>query len=664
MTASVDARLLAELEASFARHAGAYGRIDAAALQRALGLRSEYLAGRVLARFDANGDGAVSREEFLRGVRALVLGTEDEKLAFAFALHDGDDDGYLGPQDVYRMVAMSLAECEVEGRASQPPDSLATAVMADADRDRDGRISLDEFSRAVRARPELLRRMTRAEALWITPSEDLLSRLEAPRAPAAALRRAARALRNHAASAVVLGVWGAANVALLLGALAPEDPRAAMDLAMRWGRATGLLIDLNAALILVPVMRRLLTRVRASWLGRALPVDEALGFHRVVGHWLAALSALHALAIAFAFRVGHPDRAMGALIHGTRRGATGVALLGVFAVMWVFSLRFVRRSRRFELFYFSHALYALWFVLAFAHAPSMLRWVAVGLVGFAIEQLLRVRRSGRAAEVVSAEALRSGVVRLDLRRPEGFTFAAGDYVFLRIPEVAAHEWHPFTLSSAPERPLLTVHVRALGNWTSALRERVERMESSGLRGGLTAHVDGPYGSPTAHLFRARHAVLIGAGIGVTPFASVLESLVARRAAGAPQALEKGYFFWLNRDQYAFEWFAELLAEVERRDTDGVLDIHLYMTGGREGATALGLELARAVQFEQGRRDLVTGLRSQTHMGPPDWDEALGAIARTHAPDTVEVFFCGPPGLGAKVRRACERLAMTFREEVF
>ena len=48
--------------------------IDAARLQRTLGLKSEYLAHRILAFFDTNKDGVVSREEFLSGVRALVFG--------------------------------------------------------------------------------------------------------------------------------------------------------------------------------------------------------------------------------------------------------------------------------------------------------------------------------------------------------------------------------------------------------------------------------------------------------------------------------------------------------------------------------------------------------------------------------------------------------------
>ena len=42
----VDVALLAALDRAFAKHAGADARIDAAELQRALGLEGEYLARR------------------------------------------------------------------------------------------------------------------------------------------------------------------------------------------------------------------------------------------------------------------------------------------------------------------------------------------------------------------------------------------------------------------------------------------------------------------------------------------------------------------------------------------------------------------------------------------------------------------------------------------
>jgi hypothetical protein len=161
-------------------------------------------------------------------------------------------------------------------------------------------------------------------------------------------------------------------------------------------------------------------------------------------------------------------------------------------------------------------------------------------------------------------------------------------------------------------------------------------------------------------------VLIGAGIGVTPFASILESIVLRAngRAGQRGTLEKAHFFWVNRDRYSFEWFGALLAVLERIDGAGVLDVNIWMTGGKAGATSVALELAREVTHAAGDRDVFTGLRSKTHVGRPEWGPILGAIAAQHAGQKVHVFFCGPPGLGKTIRREAARLGMPFRDEKF
>lgn len=44
---------------------------------------------------------------------------------------------------------------------------------------------------------------------------------------------------------------------------------------------------------------------------------------------------------------------------------------------------------------------------------------------------------------------------------------------------------------------------------------------------LRLYIDGPYGTPSYSIFDSSHAVLIGAGIGITPFASILQSLMQR-----------------------------------------------------------------------------------------------------------------------------------------
>lgn len=655
---TVDARLIATIERSFARVAGADGLIDVKELQAALGLRSEYLARRVLAAFDLNADGVIAKHEFMEGVRKLIAGTDQEKLLFAFRVHDHDGDGTLSREELYRMIAMSLSESDVSDRPTQSSHAVAHTLFAAADLNRDGRISFQEFEAVVRKYPAVLQSMTRSEAQWIAPNEDLLARLDGGPGPRSSL------FEDGWAPILVVFTWLAANIGVLAyGLLRARSGPPANEL-MRAGSALGMCIELNGALVLVPVMRRLLTWARSTFLGRALPIDHAIAFHRLVGHTLVFLGLAHSGAFVAAYLTGHSHASVQGFFTLTQRGLTGAVLVVTIAIMWVFALSIVRRSKRFELFYFTHLLYVVWFVIAIVHARSFLFWAGVPMLGFVVEHVLRVASRARKSVVVEAQALRSGVTRLELDPPRGFTWNPGDYAFLRIPAIASHEWHPFTISSAEESGALTFHVRSLGNWTSALRRRVEQNEANGEDEQMVAYVDGPYGTPSAHIFDSRFAVFIGAGIGVTPFASVLASFVLRANGDTPPRLSKAHFFWLNKDQYSFEWFAALLAELEEEDAKQLLDIHLCMTAGRADTTALGVELARQILHDSGKDDIVTGLRTHTHMGQPDWERMLFLIREQHKPERVDVYFCGPPGLAKKIHPICTRLGMPFREERF
>ena len=654
----VDAKLLTTVEQAFAHHAGGDGAIDLADLQRALGLRSEYLTRRVMLLFDTNGDGVISKDEFVAGVRSLIFGTDREKLNFAFRLHDDNGDGFLDRQELLRMIAMSLAENDIAERATQPPEQLVSALLARADRDKDGRITFDDLAAFVLARPELLRKLTRNEAIWIAPNEELLVLLDERRG------RGERPVTGRSSSVarwVILTLFFVANFALFgVSFLQAGRETPTPEILSRVGKALTAGITLDGALILVPMMRRLLTRIRGTWLGRLVPVDDAIDFHVVVGHVLFLSALAHGVAFGAAHTLGHAHGRFIGLLR-TAHGPTGIALLGVFLVMWVFSLRVIRRGKAFELFYFTHLLYVAWFVLAVVHAPSFVLWAGVPIVGFLIEQIFRAARRAPPAGVAALEALRSGVTHLEIERPKGFSFRPGDYCFLCVPVIAKHEWHPFTISSAPERDRLGFHVRSLGDWTSALRSKAEASRP----GDLVAYVDGPYGAPSGRIYDARFAVLIAAGIGVTPFASVLESLLYRANDPAKASkLEKAHFFWVNRDRYSFEWFGALLGEIERRDQQGLFDFHLCMTGGRTGMSAMGLEIAREIMNASGRSDIITGLRTHTHVGPPDWHGMLERIAKEHAGQRVEVFFCGPRALEAKLRKLSESPGMAFTAERF
>ena len=88
------------------------------------------------------------------------------------------------------------------------------------------------------------------------------------------------------------------------------------------------------------------------------------------------------------------------------------------------------------------------------------------------------------------------------------------------------------------------------------------------------YVDGPFGSASEDVFKFEVAILVGAGIGVTPFASILKSIWYRM--NYPQGktrLRKVYFFWICRDFGSFEWFRSLLLAIEAQDMDHAIEIH-------------------------------------------------------------------------------------------
>lgn len=108
-------------------------------------------------------------------------------------------------------------------------------------------------------------------------------------------------------------------------------------------------------------------------------------------------------------------------------------------------------------------------------------------------------------------------------------------------------------------------------------------------------LDGPYGSPSEDAFNYEIAVLVGAGIGVTPFASVLKHIwYSVMQPTKIITLRKVYFFWVCRDRDAFEWFQDLLIALEEQNLSDFLEIRSYLTGelGKEELDTVLME-ARA-----------------------------------------------------------------------
>ena len=92
---------------------------------------------------------------------------------------------------------------------------------------------------------------------------------------------------------------------------------------------------------------------------------------------------------------------------------------------------------------------------------------------------------------------------------------------------------------------------------------------------LRIAIDGPFGTASEDVFSHEVGLLVGAGIGVTPFASILKSIFYRKEGGDKSlCLEKVYFYWLCPSMHSFEWFRDLLINIERQLVGRWGDLHV------------------------------------------------------------------------------------------
>ena len=92
-------------------------------------------------------------------------------------------------------------------------------------------------------------------------------------------------------------------------------------------------------------------------------------------------------------------------------------------------------------------------------------------------------------------------------------------------------------------------------------------------------IEGPFGGGNQDWYKFEVAVMVGGGIGVTPYASILNDLVfgtsTNRYSGV--ACKKVYFLWICPSHRYFEWFIDVLRDVERKDVTNVLEMHIFIT---------------------------------------------------------------------------------------
>lgn len=375
----------------------------------------------------------------------------------------------------------------------------------------------------------------------------------------------------------------------------------------------------------------------------------------------------------------------------TIAGLTGVIITLALILIITSSMEVIRRSY-FEVFWYTHHLFIIFFAgLVFHGAGRIVRsqqttnpphnftfcknrsdewgkipecpipqfaggfpqtwmWVIGPMILYLCERVLRFIRYMQTVKYRKIVMRPSKVLELQLVK-SGFKMEVGQYVFLNCPAISQLEWHPFTMTSAPEEDFFSVHIRSAGDWTNKLIDIMQKLPEGAQ--GPKMGVDGPFGTASEDVFDYEVSMLVGAGIGVTPFASILKSIWYKFKDSDPKLrTRKIYFYWLCRETHAFEWFADLLQvlerEMEERGMADFLTYKLYLTGWDQSHVD-----HVKVRFDEDT-DVVTGLKQKTHYGRPAWDKEFEQVRKENPTGVVGTFLCGPVALGKVLEKKCAK----------
>ncbi|CAE7536273.1 noxC [Symbiodinium natans] len=301
----------------------------------------------------------------------------------------------------------------------------------------------------------------------------------------------------------------------------------------------------------------------------------------------------------------------------TLPGLTGFLLILVLGVVaWTSRHRY--RAARFEVFWNLHNVAIVsWPVLLFFHGsqgwigigvPLVLVVVSLPILFYAVSRIARLLRYylfvGRAVQILRATtrlgkdgSMNGALTQLEISAPPYlWRFHAGMYAFICMPDYAKLQWHPFTITSGKDDATVNFIIAGIGDWTQELARRCLNAAEGKAKMPRVA-LDGPFTAPTQSAMDKKVLVAVGAGVGVTPFLSLLSTLMAQLLAGHSELVE-AHFYWVTRDASEFVFGWQILRRWLRHPVlQSRIFIHLYNTGSTASSNLPAFLFRQAVKHQ-------------------------------------------------------------------
>ncbi|WKX98615.1 hypothetical protein Q1695_013921 [Nippostrongylus brasiliensis] len=465
-----------------------------------------------------------------------------------------------------------------------------------------------------------------------------------------------------------------------------RDLRRVMGAGIAITRGAAGALSFCMAVVLLTVCRNVITLVRETPLGEFIPFDSAITFHKIVALFAAFWAALHTIGhcVNFYHVATQSQEGLHCLFqeavfgsnflpsisywfYGTITGLTGILLVAVMSIIYVFALPcFMKRA--YHAFRLTHLLNVAFYALTVLHGlPKLLDspkfwYYAIGpVIIFVIDRIMGMRQEYKKLKILNAELLPSDIIYLQFKRPSSFSFRSGQWVRISSPafSCAFNECHAFSLASAPQSPTLELYIKAVGPWTWKMRSEIIRAQAGGSPYPLV-HMNGPYGDGNQEWTNYEVAVLVGGGIGVTPYASTLTDLVLETTSGRHHNIKckKVYFLWVCPTHKNYEWFVDVLKDVEELDQNHLLETHIFVTQffhKFDLRTTMLYICEKHFRGDHQGKSMFTGLRAHNHFGRPNFDAFFSYLQSVHNEMAdIGVFSCGPSTLNDQISSACAR----------
>ncbi|GFS70288.1 dual oxidase [Nephila pilipes] len=672
----------------------------------ALGMRPESLfVKRMFNCVDKDKDGRISFQEFLDTVVLFSRGKTEDKLRIVFDMCDDDGNGVIDKRELTQMLRSLVDIAKTDSLDETQVMDLIHGMFAASGLHDKEEMGYEDFKLMMKeykgdfiaigldckgAKQNFLDTSTNVARM----TSFQISR--PPENPPGWLKRKfnhlATFLEEYRQNIFYLFVFYVVTGVLFLERFVfysyfaeHTDLRHVMGLGIAVTRGSAAALSFCYSLLLLTMCRNLITKLRELPLHQYVPLDSHVQFHKIVALTALFFSMVHTVGHCINFyhvstqpvdnlrcltKEVHFDSdfkpTISYWLFQTVTGVSGILLYVIVCVMFIFAHPRIRQ-KAYKYFWSTHSLYVLLYLLCLVHGLAKITgtprfWIFfVGpAIVYTLDKVVSLQTKFVELDILDTELLPSDVTKVKFSRPPNFKYLSGQWVRLGLTGLQPSEFHSLTLTSAPHENYLSVHVKAQGPWTWKLRNYFDpnNMHPEIAKQNQKVRLEGPYGGGNQDWYKFEVAVMVGGGIGVTPYASILNDLVfgtsTNRYSGV--ACKKVYFLWICPSHRHFEWFIDVLRDVERKDVTNVLEVHIFITQffHKFDLRTTMLYICENHFQRISQRSMFTGLKAVNHFGRPDMTSFLKFVQHQHSyVSKVGVFSCGPSALTKSISSACE-----------